>query len=484
MIQDILGAIFFAAPFILAIAAAVAAVLGMVAAGAMSKHWSDSNKVAVIFGTLILGGAIAIAVSGRTILSQDELNMQPWLSAREADGASKWIGRFTNLIVILICVGEIWNWISGKRRIPVTAKSVWLALLAFYLSSYWVGVVFATSREIQLSWIYAPIAYTAFALIAGNGLNDEALKKVQLALVIVLAASLVGGLLVPGLTIERGYKSLVPGLNFRLHGLSDHANSLGVIAALSVLLEVSPFVRKRPNWLYLGIALLALILAQSKTSWVLAVLGVLLVRLETFGSGVPQRKRWTIPLIGSLVVVLGLAILLIGFAIAVNLGALDALASRRDLTTFTGRTRIWEISWNEFVKSPIFGYGPAIWDIEYRIQHKILAAGQAHNQFFQTIGQAGGLGILTMLVYVGLLGRNCVRAWKSTLGLSVVLFVGLLVRCFSESPLRMAGLDGLGSLIHLMTFGFAVRACKSSSSFRPRNTVSNQFDSEGAARVA
>ncbi|WP_457423750.1 O-antigen ligase family protein [Roseateles sp. P5_E7] len=456
MNQDILSFAFQSIPFVAALVLGLLVPVCIVGSGMLAEKWSDSSKIAVILGVLIVGNALSVLLSGRLIYSQAELALNPLQSFQDLEqGRAVWAGRFTNGTILFVSLGEIFRWFTGRRKMPAAAKPLLLAFMAFYLASYWVGVAFATSREISLSWVYAPIAFTALALLSQTGMNKDALTKLEWVLLAILAASLIGAAVVPKMTVESGYKSWIPGFTFRLYGFAEHANSLGIIAALSVILQLSPYVRKRPNLIFLGIAMFALIFTQSKTAWMVALIGVALVRFEDvrsrFGSTSPGQFSLFLILMGTLFTALGFIVLLY----AINAGLLDRLLKFQDAVTFTGRTRIWEISWNEFLNNPLFGYGPALWDLPYRYQKNFLAAGQAHNQFFQTAGQAGLLGLLSWFWYIFLLGRNCASLWASTCGLAAIGFLGLMIRCFSESPMRLAGLTGMDAFAHLLAFAFA-----------------------------
>jgi O-antigen ligase len=473
--NEILTFVFGALPSVAALVAAIIVVISIVASGWLAGKWSDSSKIAVILGALVVGSALSILLSGRTIYSQDAtLNTLTGLQDPE-QGTAFWASRLTNALILFVSLGEIFRWVTGGRRMASGTKWVLLSFLSFYFASYVAGLLFTTVREVKLSWIYAPTAFIAVALLAPNGMNGEALRKFNWALVGVLAASLLGAVVAPGMTVETGYKSWIPGFHYRLYGFSDHANSLGIVAALAVILELSPLVRKRPNLIFLGISLAALIFTQSKTSWIVALVGALFVRFEDI-RGRSQSKlpaQFALKLIFAVAIAGVLATL--AFAWAANAGLLDRLLNFKEAVTFTGRTRIWEISWNELLKNPLFGYGPSIWDLLYRYQNNFMSAGHAHNQFFQTAGQAGLFGLLTLAWYVYLLGRNSIGMWRASSGLAGVAFMSLMIRCFSESPMRLGGLSGMDAVLHLLAFAFAAMFIHSKAQIRRDERKSAQW---------
>lgn len=454
--MNLFSMIFQGVPLLLALLVGISVPVLVVFAGQLAEKWDDSSKIATILGILIFGNAVSVLLSGRILYSQEEMALNPLLLIQDSEqGRGVWAGRLTNATILFVSLGEIFRWLTGRRKMPEMAIPLLLAFLAFYVASYWVGFFFATVREIQLSWIYAPITFTALALMSKDGLNAKALVKLEWVLVVVLGASLAGAVVLPSMTLEPGYKSWIPGFSNRLYGFAEHANSLGIVAALAVILQLSPFVRRVPNLLFLFVAAAVLLFAQSKTAWMAAFLGIFLVRFEDIRVQFKTKVPGQFSLMFFAVASIAMAVACVALMLAFNFGLIDKLLRFDEAFTFTGRTRIWEITWNEFLKNPLFGYGPAIWDLQYRYQNNFMAAGQAHNQFFQTAGQAGLLGILTLAVYVYVMGRNCSLNWRFTSGLSGVAFVSLLIRCFSESPMRVGALTGMDAFVHLLAFTFA-----------------------------
>jgi len=454
MIQDFLAVIFQGLPFIMAIAIGLLIPVLAAIASVLAEKWTDSSKIAVILGALVIGNAASVVLTGRVLYSEQELILNSQLGLDVQQGRAAWAGRLTSGIILFVSIGEIFRWATGKRVMTPAAKQLWWALLAFYIASYWVGLVFANSQEVQVSWLYAPIVFTALALMAPTGYKN-AIVKIEYVILTVLGLSLLGAIFVPDMTIQRGYSSWLPGFSIRLYGLAEHANSLGIVAAIAVIMELSPFVRKRMNPLYFAIAAFALILTQSKTSYVVAVVGIVFVRFEDIRSRFGARNVGNFSSVVMVASMLVTAMGLLVFLVLVNNGRLERILDIPEAITFTGRTRIWEITWNEFLSNPIFGYGSAIWDLKYRYEHNIMAAGQAHNQVFQTLGQAGLFGLVSLLWYLYLMGRSCLKSWEVTSGLAAIVFLGLLIRCFSESPMRLGALSGMDAFVHLLAFTFA-----------------------------
>jgi exopolysaccharide production protein ExoQ len=105
---------------------------------------------------------------------------------------------------------------------------------------------------------------------------------------------------------------------------------------------------------------------------------------------------------------------------------------------------IWDIALRGFEANPILGYGVTFLDDVYRTRFGLseyAAAGQAHDQFLQAIGQSGPVGVVALAILMTCLLMASVKRWSQTHGLSLALFVIIFLRCMTETPLRPTGLD-------------------------------------------
>lgn len=187
-----------------------------------------------------------------------------------------------------------------------------------------------------------------------------------------------------------------PGL---LHGIFSHKNSLGAVAALSVLLTLSAAFAFRSSRLRF-IALLAaaswaalLVLSGSKTSTTVCAALVLcwfvlgIVDRSTSPSLLRVFGQW-----------FGVLALAFGLVQATALTPLLTALGQSDLT-FTGRTHIWRLMEHLFRENWIIGTGyGALWNtgdrgfIEMNSNNFILTLRQAHNGYLETLTSIGVLG--------------------------------------------------------------------------------------------
>lgn len=454
---SLLGLAFLVTPFMVAALGGVALPAGAVALARGGRRWSDPSKLACLLAVVVLTTAISVAVSGRVIYTGQDYQANPALLLATLDdggSAGPWINRIGTLLLALVCLPEIVRWVLGERRLSAPARQLWLAAGLYFVCTVLLSGLAGEARNWRLNTLYMPLMLTALAL-CGHANPRLPLQALRWALWCVMVGSLVAALAVPALALDRDYASLLPGVHWRLVGLSDHANSLGVLAVLAVMLEAYPRLQPRPQWLLMVPALLVLVLSQSKTAWVEAVIMLALVRLSglrgwLFGR---DQARGAAGMLALLCLAVALAMCVAG-VIASSDRAL-AWIDQASLTTLTGRTHIWEITWAEFERSPWLGYGPSLWDPQYRYEKGLISVGQGHNQYIHTLGQAGVVGAFGLLVYLGVMLRNALQAWRAGWELPLVVVLILLVRGITETPLSMDSVVGTDAFLHILAFALA-----------------------------
>ena len=127
------------------------------------------------------------------------------------------------------------------------------------------------------------------------------------------------------------------------------------------------------------------------------------------------------------------------------------------LVSLTGRDKIWAIAYDEWLRNPVFGYGPLIWEADFRISIGMPNASHAHNQFMDTLSRSGTVGAVALLLYGWVLMVMSVRHATASRGLTLVLFVALAMRAVSEVPLSLFGYGAelFTHLLLLMTLAVA-----------------------------
>ncbi len=317
---------------------------------------------------------------------------------------------------------------------PIAQAALGFAL-ALAFSSLWNGQGFP-EPEFRLFvgllglWVAPPYDLRRLLVIA------------RLSLGAVLAASVVAVVLLPSLsTTQTGG---LPGLPFRAFGSTNHPNTLGWYAFLYLVLDLHvPTARPWRVPLRVG-AIAMLLLAQSKTVWVIA----LLVGAVVLWPRLRPRER------GVLFGATSVALVLVGAVLVDELGRPQQLAGTpaENLVTLTGRTQVWRHGWEQFLASPVFGNGGDVFDRYARSTGRTWAA-QAHNQVVQTLAEGGLLAVTALLAYWGGMVRLALRATGAARSLAIGLFGGIILRSMTETPMDRLALGTV--LVFCLTVSLA-----------------------------
>lgn len=450
--------LFASIPFIGALVLGLGLPLAIVATASITQRISPNGRVILLLGAVVLGSALSVAFSGRTLYSAVEISQNPGL-ARWAQGPSIIGIRFSQvftLVALLVSLGEIFRWATAKIKLNGAVARLWWAVFLFNGISVGLAGLVGEFRDPELRDLYFIIVVSGLAVIV-SGAEISCWRTLRWLLVLPLAGSLVAMVVAPQSVLLNDYQSFIPGLTSRLFGLSEHANGLGLLAVVAIALECSTLVRARPSILMLLLQLTVLVLSQSKTAWVSLFVVLPLVRWHWLATGGQSADPWARQ-VRLLLLVIGAAVAVaVVVALAASSTGVQRTLEANKVYTLTGRVGLWQMTLSEFYNAPFLGYGPSIWDVQYRVERGLLFAGQAHNQFIQILGQAGALGMISMLAYLGLLGWMSVRARTADHGLTMALFVLLMIRCLTESPLRMSGIMSWDSLLHLLVILGAAR---------------------------
>lgn len=437
-------------PFALALVLGLAIPVAIVAMSALAGKYSESTRLSAMLCTLIVGTTLPVAMSGRVLYSVLEQDLNPQLGSGEQSSIYGTLAsQAASALVLCLACAEIVRWITGKGRMNTRVRTLWLVAMAYYVASVAMSGLFGTFRNPNLKDLYGPVMMTGLALLAGGG-DENFWRRLRIGLLLPIVGSLAAMLLSPTLSLLPGYATLIPGFGYRLYGIADHANALGMVAVAALVIELSPAVRSRPSVVLIACQLTVLLLSQSKTAWLAALVCAFFVRFAWLKHRLFGLDKWRATL--ALGAISSFAVALTVVAVAVRMDKVLQALVDTGVDTFTGRTRIWQLTLDEFYKSPLFGYGPSLWDMQFRTDAHMLYVGQAHNQFVQTLGQAGLIGLLSLVIYLIVLAHAAVNGRHRDRGLAMSFVLLILIRCFSESPLRMIGAMGWDNWIHFTTF--------------------------------
>lgn len=421
------------------------------------------------------------AITSPRFFDQDYVSL---LSAAlsQSSGVARWVrvgitGVTLGVAAPGVLVGLTTPGPSTGRR---TGTGLWLAGLALAVGPI-LSSVFGLQPAFSLSLLGLPAVMTAIYLLPPVDVVWFS-SQVKTILLVYVYGSLVAATVVPEWALEYPYfQGVVPGFNLRLHGLGTHANNLAPFAVNYLILSWVPGARFRGEWLHRLAAFAVLVLSQSKTAWVLFILACLIRVVYVAIQSKRGLHRYT-----------GITFLLCWFvATAAYLASGPGwteqialvLAQRKDeFVTLTGRTLVWYYTTELWRRNPWFGYGPRLWDIEMRLSYLPMlgwASPHAHNQFYQTLGESGIVGIIGLAVYTLVITLTALHMFKRNVlqqggadnnskndGFVVTastMLIALLLRYLTEPPLRSILSDG-NLFVHVITFAGIMLAIRQSGS--------------------
>jgi O-antigen ligase len=337
------------------------------------------------------------------------------------------------------------------------------AVRSLTLLLIWVGAAFAilrpssdtSGRNLWLAAIAVPVTAIATELTvaeldpAPNALQDQLTfallvtalwrtprldpqtitryaKLVVGAMLITSALAVAAGL--PDAVNDGNPEGIIPFIG-RWSGTFSHANNYGPAGVLYLVLERLQPSRRIVRVPMVGTALVAIVLAQSKTAWAAA----LLVGTILAVAGWDRRRAVFAALAAASVTVLG------GLTLDVERFQIDE-TPLGTISTLTGRTDLWALGIERWQDSPWLGAGSGVFlDIAERTGQDW--AGQAHNAYVAALAEHGVVGLVAVLGYLGAICVVAARHARATRNASVALVTVLLVRTVTETPLVQFGYE-------------------------------------------
>src|SRR5438105_2380037 len=285
--------------------------------------------VPALYALILVYGCIAPILNGRDLYAPDVF--------AAPSGAGKWFLRLVLLAVLTICVSRLLAAAFSRENRGAGGGGLLVAFGLFFLTNTVLSSALGTHPEFRHEHYY--VLFLVAAVYASRTQDPgTAIHFAKSGLLIFLIASCLVSVVAPELTIERNYHSFIPGVTIRFWGLESHANSMGPVALVYLLLAIhQPFER---GWLQrLGVVMgvAVFVMAQSKTTWAAAAIAVpLMLVLRTRAWG---RAVFVLLASGVLVAV---ALLLLP-SMGPSLEDVLATQEAQEATTLTGRDVIWSL---------------------------------------------------------------------------------------------------------------------------------------------
>lgn len=343
-----------------------------------------------------------------------------------------WIGRLATLTLVGVLAVALL-----RPRTPRAGQALWLGGAVFCLTNLLTGVFAGGLPEEPLR-----VGLALTALWVAPRLEPRLVASwAKAVLVLVLVGSaLAFAVGLPGVTVPYEV-GVLPGLAFRMQGILPHANDLAPLPVLYLLLEwsfPSRSIIRRPVG---AVAVVLLVLTQSKTAWIAALVVFVLVALA---------DRWEQRDV-RLAAGLGIVALLAAFTVYSYVGNEQVTSAVEQASTFTGRTRLWVVGFEAWAEQPVWGHGPEFYE-DYARRTNQEWAGQAHNQVVEVVAERGLVGLVGLAVYVAALCRSALRSRTVSRATSLGLVGLLLTRFITETPLSGFGLEHLTVFALLMAW--------------------------------
>ena len=443
------------------------------------KLTRDQGYMNWVLPLMVLYAAIDVLLSGRD-LSQVYAELAG-LAGGTHSPLMPWIQRIVSVALLLICGERIARHFAQQRPMPSP-------LLAWTFVGYWVFTVaspalFGAHPDVSHEYAYALVIGFAALLVTTQEIG-RIIDTTRDALFILMLASVA---LIPfwtTLVLDETYiQGFLPGVP-RLGGLAPHPVAMGMFAQLGLLLLwARPYRHRWLNVLAWVLGLGVLFFAQSKTAWAAFMLCAITMVLVRHGAN--AWRRLGDPREGAFGIVLCLCIM-VAAASVLGLFLFTDLSGRitdfldtqqgNQLMTLTGRDQIWAIAWEEWHAHPWFGFGPGLFDDDFRAAVNMPNATSAHNQFMDTLARSGSIGAAALVAYSIVLMVLSFKYAKRTAGLSAALFIALALRSVSEVPMMLFGYgtELFGHVLLLVTLAAAASMNVPVAAARPRTSYGHE----------
>ncbi|MCZ7559962.1 MAG: O-antigen ligase family protein [Burkholderiaceae bacterium] len=417
------------AGMVLAAAMALIVALGVgLQADLRLKRW----YVPLVAGLLIAVPAIGVVLQQRDVTQAIDFAVQAG-----PPPVMVWFLRLSSVALVGLSLVRITSRVMSRERAEPGPGVLMVAFFAYFICNYLLNAVFGSVPAPPI----VPSIYAALVLGAVYMSRDADPVLVQrfgkLALMAVMAGSLAPLAFDPGMVRQVETAEIrIAGVGFRLFGLGSNPNNIATLALVNLLLALhQPFRNRLLEAANVSITLGVLVLAQSQTSWLAALIGVPVLLLGRSGLKLLDKRMLVALCVLLMLATVGIMGLALFTAHGLTLSDFVTGDRYREITSLTGRSAIWRAALLEWEDNPLFGYGPTMWDSGYRGRIGLPFAFTAHNQYLQSLAVAGAVGLCSTLAYLAALGWHCFTAPRAVRGLALALYSQMLMRSITEVPL-------------------------------------------------
>jgi O-antigen ligase len=300
-------------------------------------------------------------------------------------------GYYLPVLLILNMVLILWLLVDRRPVKPDVSLACMLLLFAVmaFNALFRSADGYSAIHEL-LKYSLFPLSYAVFSSLREDRRLEAIFRHAFLLLALAGLAAVMGYSLFAGMVTIQGN---------RLQSFLQYANTTALLVGAGALLSLDRWIATRNKWqaAWFVLFLAALVLTQSRTTFVLFVL----VLLMYAGSRLQVRARWA-ALVG-IVGAAGAVLFLVGGRLA-RISLFEPTLVER-LITFHDAWRIvfWETGG--------LGLGPGSWQyMQFAYQSAPYQVRYVHNFFLQAAVDGG---ILALLLLAGWMAFHLVKGWKS-----------------------------------------------------------------------
>ncbi len=318
--------------------------------------------------------------------------------------------------------------------------SLWLCFFLYYLA------ISSISVQPQISFVENFSNFFAFLYIYNI---SRIMGTKNLASIIISAcyalclASIVAYFFIPQLGRMSDWVNGVFVPTSRLTGVFGTANAAGAAASIGIMLTVlfSNISPRRPLF-YMLIVPMAFCLIVSNNRMSLAAMGISFFYVYLMRGHIALKLA-----IALLLLAIG-ALVFVSFGDTIMTG-LSRSGSADEITSGTGRTRIWAVVIDLWLQRPLFGYGPGSAKFILPVHPMLFkAAAHPHNMYLSVLFAGGLVGITLFLTSLVMTLR---RAWAKQAHAVIALVIFYLIYGVTEPV--------LGGMVSFLSFSFYVIPC-------------------------
>lgn len=322
--------------------------------------------------------------------------------------------------IISICLSTyiiICKFISGKQNLKII-NMTWLFLI--YLGICLISTVYSINKfETFFKSIEMLLDFTVIWLLFStescNKVISNLVKVIFYVLMTLQITALVGYIIIPNEFSIEGTKSI---LGVQLGGGILGANAIGAVSILLIILMLNSYFKCKRTLLFISV--ITLILAQARTSLIIAIF-ILIIQLFS----TKNKAKY-------IILVIPIILLVINNIDLINSYFLRG-AAESNIIGMSGRKYMWELAKPYINNRPFLGYGFGAGGFIVSSQINMSSLHSAYYETLMGTGYVGATILLSIYIYSGiLLAFNTIRKGVYNNSIEIMLFIFFTIRSYTS----------------------------------------------------